>query len=257
MKRRLFVFDVDGTLIPYGSSAAPADCVAAALRKLRSLGHLTALCTGRTLCDIEENLLSVGFDGIISGGGSNIRSQGKCIRQDVIEPELLRLVVDQIAACKITCVLEGTHCFYYAGHGSRSLPWDFPWLEAGSDVTGTENIEKFTAHVSSQEEFDRIRPFLETRFEIYTIEEGRFYEMALRGRNKAAAICQLTEHMRVSLEDVVAFGDSRNDYSMLQIAGTGIVMGNAPEDVKAIASFVTGSVAEHGVVTGLKWLGVI
>jgi hydroxymethylpyrimidine pyrophosphatase-like HAD family hydrolase len=45
----------------------------------------------------------------------------------------------------------------------------------------------------------------------------------------------------------LAFGDSYNDMEMLQTVGTGVAMGNAPEEIKAIADEVCGHVSEDGI----------
>ena len=46
---------------------------------------------------------------------------------------------------------------------------------------------------------------------------------------------------------IIVMGDSANDMEMLRAAGTGIAMGNASEEVKALADEVTDSVADDGV----------
>ena len=45
----------------------------------------------------------------------------------------------------------------------------------------------------------------------------------------------------------MAFGDSYNDIQMLQAVGHGIAMGNAPEELKAVAAEVCGSVSQDGI----------
>ena len=55
----------------------------------------------------------------------------------------------------------------------------------------------------------------------------------------------------------MAFGDGGNDIAMLQHVGIGVAMGNAMEDVKASADFVTTSVDEDGVVVALRHFGLI
>ena len=58
--------------------------------------------------------------------------------------------------------------------------------------------------------------------------------------------------MQVEPCDTVAVGDQRNDIEMLQWAARGVAMGNAPEEVQAIADEVTGTVEEAGLATVLE-----
>ena len=55
----------------------------------------------------------------------------------------------------------------------------------------------------------------------------------------------------------MAFGDGGNDIQMLSHAGIGIAMGNASDEVKKVADFVTDSVDEDGVYKALKHFKVI
>ena len=55
-------------------------------------------------------------------------------------------------------------------------------------------------------------------------------------------------------EDLMAFGDGFNDLSMLEYAGIGIAMGNAVDEVKAIADFITVSNDEDGIAIALEQL---
>ena len=55
---------------------------------------------------------------------------------------------------------------------------------------------------------------------------------------------------------MLAIGDGRNDIEMLRWAGRGVAMGQAVDDVKAAADFVTGTIQEHGAVQELdRWFG--
>lgn len=255
--KRLFFFDIDGTLIPPDTYCLPSPAVRDALSALRAEGHKTFLCTGRTLCDIAPELMDAGFDGVVAGAGAYISLNGACIFHRTIPLPLLRKTVNQILRCRISCLLEGTFSLYYAGQGSRMLPWDLPRLERAEDLTGEESIEKFTARVSYPEEFEELKAFLEQHYEIYTSNDRLFYEMALKGWDKASAVRWLCGYCGVRLEDTVAFGDSRNDLLMLQTAGTGVAMAHAPEEVRQAAQLITGTVEEDGVYSALKCLGFV
>jgi Cof subfamily protein (haloacid dehalogenase superfamily) len=74
--------------------------------------------------------------------------------------------------------------------------------------------------------------------------------------SKAAALRFVAEGYGVPLEETMAIGDAENDIEMLREAGVGVAMGNAPEDVKAIAGWVAPSNEEEGVLAALRRYGL-
>ena len=78
-----------------------------------------------------------------------------------------------------------------------------------------------------------------------------------KGCSKASAIELVAEKLGISVDETVAIGDSSNDIPMIERAHIGIAMGNATEDVKEIADFVTGAVEQDGILKALKWLGAV
>jgi len=64
----------------------------------------------------------------------------------------------------------------------------------------------------------------------------------------------VADKLGVAQDDVLAIGDGRNDIEMLEWAGRGVAMGQAPPEVREIADAVTGSVEEDGAATELaRW----
>lgn len=56
-------------------------------------------------------------------------------------------------------------------------------------------------------------------------------------------------------EELIAFGDGENDLEMLKEVGVSVAMGNAVNEVKEIATMVTDSNEEDGLVTALSKIG--
>ncbi len=70
--------------------------------------------------------------------------------------------------------------------------------------------------------------------------------------SKGNAVKILCKQFGIKLEEVIAFGDQMNDISMISIAGFGVAMGNAKDEVKEIADFVTLTNDENGVAYAIK-----
>ena len=65
------------------------------------------------------------------------------------------------------------------------------------------------------------------------------------------------DHLGITREEVMAFGDGENDLSMLRPAGIGVAMGAGTEFLKAEADYVTGTPDEDGVLSALKQFGIL
>ncbi len=76
-------------------------------------------------------------------------------------------------------------------------------------------------------------------------------ELTHRDATKGAAMIALCAYLGIPLERAVAFGDERNDCSMLAAAGLGVAMGNAAPEAKAAARLVTDTNQEDGVARTL------
>ena len=67
-----------------------------------------------------------------------------------------------------------------------------------------------------------------------TCSKPYFLECNPLKATKGNALRWCGEHFGFTMDELIAFGDSLNDVSMLEAAGTGVAMGNAREDVKAL-----------------------
>lgn len=77
-------------------------------------------------------------------------------------------------------------------------------------------------------------------------------ELTRAGTNKGSGLRCVCELLGIEASDVVAFGDSGNDVSMLEAAGDGVAMGNASPEALAAADHVTARCEEAGVARYLE-----
>ena len=81
-----------------------------------------------------------------------------------------------------------------------------------------------------------------------------YLELVPPGVDKGRALLRLLEHLHLTPADLMACGDQDNDIPMLRVAGIGVAMGNAAENVKAAADHVTLSCDEDGVAHAIERL---
>ncbi|MEK3988285.1 MULTISPECIES: Cof-type HAD-IIB family hydrolase [Robertmurraya] len=74
-----------------------------------------------------------------------------------------------------------------------------------------------------------------------------FLEFTALNVTKGTSLHQLTQKLGIKAEEVIAIGDSYNDITMIEFAGLGVAMGNAPDAIKEIANHVTDTNNNDGV----------
>ena len=91
-------------------------------------------------------------------------------------------------------------------------------------------------------------------YDKYTIVKSTpyFLEFLNKKVDKGAAVKQLAEALGIEAREVMALGDNENDLPMIEYAGLGIAMGNATENIKNAANFITASNDAHGVAVAIE-----
>ena len=84
-----------------------------------------------------------------------------------------------------------------------------------------------------------------------------FTDVVPKGSSKRVGIDKMLEHFQIALDECMAFGDGGNDIQMLSHVGIGVAMGNATDEVKSFANYITSSVDDDGVYKALKHFNVI
>jgi Cof subfamily protein (haloacid dehalogenase superfamily) len=82
--------------------------------------------------------------------------------------------------------------------------------------------------------------------------QPRYLEVMNLKASKTNAIRFLLKQYNISVDEIIAIGDNYNDREMISFAGKGVAMGNAPDDIKAVADFVTDTNNHDGVAKALK-----
>lgn len=114
------------------------------------------------------------------------------------------------------------------------------------------DIEKAILYLYKKEKSPKVRERLgEDNFEIAQLSED-YFEISKKGVNKSFAIRNLAEHLNISTEEVIAFGDSENDREMLKLVGKGVAMWNAPKIIRDIADEITESNDDQGILIKLR-----
>lgn len=108
--------------------------------------------------------------------------------------------------------------------------------------------------VADAEIVDTVLPALERRFgEKAHVARSlpTYIEFTGKGVTKGSALAELSKHLGIAKDQVMAIGDSENDISMLSYAGIGVAVGNAGDRVKEAADYVTVGINGDGVAEAI------
>ncbi|MGL5642289.1 MAG: Cof-type HAD-IIB family hydrolase [Paraclostridium sp.] len=78
------------------------------------------------------------------------------------------------------------------------------------------------------------------------------FEIMKKGSSKGEAVAQLAKYLNLESDEVMCIGDSENDLSMIEYAGIGVAMGNASDEVKEAAQYITAPNTESGVAKAIR-----
>ena len=109
-------------------------------------------------------------------------------------------------------------------------------------IDNTDTIQKLQKTLSSID-------FPQTNF---YLSKDNYLEVTHNQVSKKQALLELAKYYQLSLSEIMTIGDNYNDIPMIETAGLGVAMGNAPTDVKTCANTVTDSNDQNGVSKAIK-----
>ena len=253
-------FDIDGTL--WDRENRIPDSTKEAMELLHEKGHLIFLCSGRTRAMIKsEALLSLGFDGIVGGCGTQLIYRDESLFCHEIDRDLLKRTIGLLNECRMPVLLEGETYLYMDRDVAENVYGRYIAETLGEYVrplAGNEDNwrgSKLTALIQDGD-YDRAAAALAKDFHV--LKHGKIVtELVPLGYSKADGIKRMCSYLDIPHEDTFAFGDSINDRDMLLYASCGIAMGNGTDAAKEAADYITDDIHQDGIYNGLKHFDLI
>ena len=255
MPIRAIAFDLDDTLLrPDGSISA---YTAEVLRRAHERGIRIIPASGRTygsMLKAVPPIIAVS-DCLCSCNGSEVWSTGgELMMQELLPVPLAHEVAAFAAARGVYCQTYAPDRFFYTVENEWAASYaKLSSLEGECVGDLTAFIRKPVTKLLMMDEPARVAQLLEEARSLFgdraslTCSKPYFLECNPLMATKANALKWCASHFGFRMEELVCFGDSLNDVSMLQAAGTGICVMNAREDVRALGFPVCRSNAEDGV----------
>ncbi|WP_077488263.1 HAD family hydrolase [Sinomonas mesophila] len=260
--RKLIGLDVDGTLVDHYGHMSPA--IREVGNAVVAAGHEVVVATGRSLGATLPIVELLGIErgyAVCSNGGVTVRiNAGSNGGYEVIDrrsfnpaPALKalrhRLPNAKYALEDIGGNFLSTERFQDASFGVEATGVTFEEL---LDATAVRLVVFSTD--STAEEFGDAVESIGLHGVTYSVGWTAWLDIAAQGVTKASGLEVLRAQLGVAIEDTLTIGDGRNDIEMLQWAGRGVAMGQAPDEVKAAADEITTTVEEDGAAAILRSL---
>lgn len=266
---KLIFIDVDGTLLT--SNHKISDGTLSVIRRISEINQIPViLTTARPPQAVEKIHIQLNLNSpIVCFNGAliiQIKEPGnfRSLRSSSVNASLVSTINSAASEYKVSVN------FYKSGEWFCNNHDD--WIQQEEKITGTRatilntslQIQKWIYDndgphkillMGEPDEIDKIEPILKshTGHELNIYKSKPTYLEITNGiASKTSAIIFLLEQYGLTKNDILAIGDNYNDIEMLQFAGMGIAMGNAPAAVKAHAQYITSDNDSDGIKSALN-----
>ena len=235
------LIDLDGTLIGRDERISPG--VAEAVSRVSSKIEVS-IASGREPSNVLEFARQLGLTGPqISDNGALIldASSGKPLWSAPLQPGHAREIVARLRELSLA---------FIASHPGGTI--------TDADEVASWDLTRVSALDMEEQAADEVAAHFESNPDLHVVKVALPYngmwavDLTAAGVNKGNAALRLAEMLGIDARQIIAAGDSYNDLPLLQACGLGIAMGDAPDELKAVADYVAPSVDEDGLATAIE-----
>lgn len=250
-------FDIDGTLVSFKTHCVSEGTIRA-FEKLHAKGIRTFISTGRPYCLLPQ--MPLHFDGYVTMNGGYCFMGDKVLYKNPIPQQDTDRWVNY-AKERNFCTMIFTEREMFVNRLddpmgiaiSEEVKIDIPPQLDTEKMLGLEAYQ-FIAVMEPEEDAQVLELLPQCRLPRW---HPHFSDLINYDNSKAIGINSIISQLGITKDECIGFGDGANDIEMLDFCGIGVAMGNAKDEVKAHADFVTTSVDEEGIENALLRLNII
>lgn len=265
---KLIALDLDGTLTS-ADHMTVTQKTRDALKRAHDAGAKISIATGRTVAiigDICQQVPEIDYVIYSNGAGVLDRRNQKIIYSKFMPWELVAPIYDTLNTMPTFFEVYVDGVSYYQLDKAKfypngTLPQEFVDELLGK-MSGVEDlravlegnrIEKFTAYFDDRTNYDKAWNYLSGFKELYLASSLPIsMEFTMANVNKGTAVEGMCKVLGITNAECMAFGDAGNDIEMLEFCKYGVAMGNATDECKRHARFVTKANTEDGIAYAIE-----
>lgn len=256
---KLVAIDIDGTLLKNDKTISERnrECI----NKAMKMGIKVVITTGRPILGIMTYLKELDLIGedeyAIADNGATVYNTKdfSLIHEKALTGKDIKYIYPFMKKDNTEIELhvpEGGLVEKDAGtvFPKKRMPYmELKTIDIMKDVKDEDKILKFLVFGESHVIEGMYSSIPEELLDKYTVVRAlnHMFEFMYKGSTKASGIEVLGKHLGIKREEIISIGDELNDLDMIEYAGLGVAMGNAREEVKNKADFITKSNEEDGV----------
>lgn len=264
MKYKLICLDIDGTLLDDSKKLMPE--VRQAIQDASGMGIKIVLASGRMPAGVELIEKDLGVDCIkICNAGTYVILGDQCISAKYLLPRTMRIVYEEIAnKNQVPLWIFQEREWFVTGidqHIKREIEiiQYHPKVANADDLAGQWEKEETGPNklliAAAPDKIPSIYKQIKEQ-ELPDIDiacsSDQLIEIFPKGVTKRTALIKIRDKLCINREEMIAIGDQEVDIPMIEEAGVGIAMGNAIDELKQKADFITKSNNEAGVAYALE-----
>ncbi len=260
MKYKLIAADMDGTLLDDRKIITPKNLTA--IKKAMANGAIFAFSTGRPPVAVEpyRKIIGENVPVIAYNGAMVVLGENDIFFNQTLTKEQSEIILKQVKKYETMACIWSQNRLYVTELGARADKYKInvmtePVLFDDPEAIINQGITKFlwydTAERTAIFRQELAEPMKKLGITVCP-STSEYLEFFSSNVSKALSLERLAKHYDISREEIIAFGDNFNDLEMIEYAGLGVAMQNAPEGVRAAADFVTVSNNEDGIAYVLE-----
>ena len=262
---KLFVFDVDGTILQLHHEMDPFSI--SVLLELKNRGFLITLATGKNMKSTRSTAETLQIDlPLVLSNGCVLQSLDGVIHQKYfLSVDFIHQLIEECERADLDLAIlieEDIYVKEISDNISILFSYGSPSLEEVGDWKLIESLLPKAYKCLVVDRMDRARLFqLEDRMRSlvgdsvnYCQSLPEMVEFMPPGVSKLTGIKTIASEKGISLDSIIAFGDGNNDAEMLERVGYGVAVNNASDSAKKSADWIVPSCAENGPAKLLNYL---